>query len=55
MNGRNEQLVILSMNLVNDAYCRDISIKTCTSLEMKQQKGEYVGLLPLMDIDYMKK
>ncbi|MCM1212970.1 MAG: recombinase family protein [Lachnospiraceae bacterium] len=43
MNGGNEQLVIPFMNLVNDAYCRDISIKTRTSLEMKQQKGEYVG------------
>lgn len=42
-NGGNEQLVIPFMNLVNDAYCRDISIKTRTSLEMKQQKGEYVG------------
>lgn len=42
-NGGNEQLVIPFMNLVNDAYCRDISIKTRTSIEMKQQKGEYVG------------
>lgn len=42
-HGGNEQLVIPFMNLVNDAYCRDISIKTRTSLEMKQQKGEYVG------------
>ncbi len=43
LNGWNEQLVIPFINLLNDAYCRDISIKTCTSLEMKQQKGEYVG------------
>ena len=41
--GGNEQLVIPFMNLVNDAYCRDISIKARTSLEMKQQKGEFVG------------
>ncbi len=42
-NSGNEQIVIPFMNLVNDAYCRDISIKTRTSLEIKQQKGEYVG------------
>ena len=43
MNSGNEQMVIPFMNLVNDTYCRDISIKTRTSLEIKQQKGEYVG------------
>lgn len=42
-NKGNDQLVIPFMNLVNDAYCRDISVKVRTSLEMKQQKGEYVG------------
>lgn len=42
-NNGNEQLVIPFMNLVNDAYCRDISIKIRTSFEMKQQKGEYIG------------
>lgn len=42
-NKGNEQLVIPFMNLVNDAYCRDISIKTRTSFAMKQQKGEYIG------------
>ena len=30
-------------NLVNDIYCRDISIKIRTSLEVKRKKGEYVG------------
>ena len=30
-------------NLVNDIYCRDISIKIRTSLEVKRRKGEYVG------------
>lgn len=42
-NKGNEQLVIPFMNLVNDAYCRDISVKIRTSFEMKQQKGEYIG------------
>ena len=30
-------------NLVNDIYCRDISIKIRTSLEVKRKKGEYVA------------
>lgn len=30
-------------NWVNDIYCRDISIKIRTSLEVKRKKGEYVG------------
>ena len=30
-------------NLVNDVYCRDISIKIRSSLEVKRKKGEYVG------------
>lgn len=30
-------------NLVNDIYCRDISIKIRSSLEVKRKKGEYVG------------
>ena len=29
--------------LVNDIYCRDISIKIRSSLEVKRKKGEYVG------------
>ncbi len=38
-----DQLVIPFMNLVNDVYCRDISVKIRTSFEMKQKKGDYVG------------
>jgi len=30
-------------NLVNDIYCRDISVKIRTNLEVKRRKGEYVG------------
>lgn len=30
-------------NLLNDAYSRDISIKTKTSLEIKRKKGEFVS------------
>lgn len=30
-------------NLVNDIYCRDISVKIRTNLEAKRRRGEYVG------------
>lgn len=30
-------------NLLNDAYCRDISIKIRSSLEVKRKKGDFVG------------
>ena len=30
-------------NLINDAYCRDISQKTRSSLDVKRANGEYVG------------
>ena len=30
-------------NLINDSYCRDISIKSRTNLEIKRRNGEFVG------------
>ncbi len=48
----NDQLVIPFMNLVNDAYCRDISVKIRTSIEVKQKKGDYVG--PFAPYGYKK-
>jgi len=30
-------------NLINDAYCRDISIKTRSNLEAKRRRGDFVG------------
>ena len=30
-------------NLINDAYCRDISIKIRSHLEVKRKNGEYIG------------
>ena len=30
-------------NLLNDAYSRDISIKTITSLDVKRKRGDYLG------------
>ena len=36
-------MTIPFLNLINDAYCRDISVKTRSSLLTKKKKGEYVG------------
>lgn len=42
-NGQNDNIIVPFKNLINDAYCRDISIKTRTSLEVKRKRGDYVG------------
>jgi hypothetical protein len=30
-------------NIMNEAYCRDISIKTRSSLDIKRRNGDFVG------------
>lgn len=30
-------------NILNDSYCRDISVKTRTALRVKREKGEFIG------------
>ena len=42
-NDQSAEIVIPFKNLINDAYCRDISIKIRSHLEVKRQNGEYVG------------
>ncbi len=41
-NGRDD-IVVPFKNLINDAYCRDISIKIRSHLEVKRKNGEYIG------------
>lgn len=36
-------IIIPFKNLINDAYCRDISIKIRSHLEIKRKKGEFIG------------
>lgn len=36
-------IIIPFKNLINDAYCRDISIKIRSHLEIKRKRGEFVG------------
>lgn len=41
-DGRDD-IVVPFKNLMNDAYCRDISIKIRSHLEVKRKKGDYIG------------
>lgn len=41
--GQADSLVIPFKNLINDAYCKDISVKIRSQLEIKRKKGEFIG------------
>lgn len=38
-----EEMLIPFKNLINDAYCRDISIKVRSHLDIKRKNGQYIG------------
>ena len=38
-----DNIIIPFKNLVNDAYCRDISVKIRSQLDIKRKKGEFIG------------
>lgn len=40
---RSNDFVLPFKNLINDSYCRDISIKSRTNLEVKRRNGEFVS------------
>ncbi len=40
---RTDELIIPFRNLINEAYCRDMSIKTRSQLEVKRRRGEFIG------------
>lgn len=40
-------MMIPFKNLMNDAYCRDISIKIRSHLEVKRKRGEFTGAFPV--------
>ena len=42
-----DDLNISMKNLLNDTYCRDISVKTRSALLTKRQNGDYVGACPI--------
>lgn len=41
--GQADSLIIPFKNLINDAYCKDISVKIRSQLEIKRKKGEFIG------------
>lgn len=42
-----DDLTIGLKNMINDAYCHDISVKTRSALQAKREKGDYVGACPI--------
>ena len=42
-NPQSDSFIIPFKNLINDTYCKDISVKIRTNLDVKRRKGEYVG------------
>jgi len=42
-----DDLVVSVKTLVNDSYCRDISIKTRAALNAKRENGDFVGAFPI--------
>ena len=42
-NAESDELVIPFKNLINEVYCRDTSVKTRSQLEIKRQRGDFIG------------
>ena len=42
-----DNLLVPVKNLMNDSYCRDISIKIRSQLDIKRKKGEFIGAFPV--------
>lgn len=42
-----DDLVVSIKSILNDNYCRDISIKSRSALQAKRQNGDYVGACPI--------
>lgn len=47
LNESNDDLILSVKSVMNDAYCRDISVKTRSALNNKRDNGEYVGACPV--------
>jgi DNA invertase Pin-like site-specific DNA recombinase len=42
-----DDLTVSLKSIINDAYCRDISIKTRSALNVKRANGDYIGACPV--------
>jgi len=47
VSNQSDYIVIPFKNLMNDSYCRDISIKVRSQLEIRQKRGDFVGSFPV--------
>ena len=47
-----DRIIVPFKNLINDAYCRDISIKIRSQLEIKRKKGDFIA--PFAVYGYLK-
>ena len=47
-----DQIIIPFKNLINDAYCRDISMKIRSQLDVKRKSGKFIG--PWAGYGYLK-
>ena len=41
------QIIVPFKNLINDAYCRDMSVKVRSQLDLKRKNGKFIGSFPL--------
>ena len=42
-----DDLIVSVKSVINDAYCRDISVKIRSALNIKRENGDYVGACPV--------
>jgi DNA invertase Pin-like site-specific DNA recombinase len=42
-----DDIVVSVKSVINDAYCRDISVKTRSALGVKRENGDFVGACPI--------
>lgn len=42
-NAESDELIVPFKNLINEAYCRDTSIKIRSQLEIKRKRGDFIG------------
>ena len=47
LNDSGDDLNVSLKSIINDAYCRDISIKTRSALKVKRADGDFIGACPV--------
>ncbi len=47
LNDDTDRLIVSVKSILNDEYCRDISVKTRSALEIKRAHGDYTGACPV--------